>query len=106
MLSALTPGGRPAARPAQPAGRGRRPARSSAVRPAAILEATRAPSPSRSAASPNKSSLADELAAKLTYEVGAAPGAPLTPITVYRGVAASVRERLIDGRNATQAHWE
>ena len=98
--------GRPAAPTRRPAGRGRRPA-GSVSRPAAILEATRAPSPSRSGGGPPAAgTLVDELAAKLTYDVGAAPGTPLTPVTAYRGVAASVRERLIDGRNATQAHWE
>ena len=78
-----------------------------ARRPVSVLEATRAPSPSRAAsAATSAAPLAEEIAAKLAHDVGAPPGAPLSPATAYRGVAASVRERLIDGRNATQAHWE
>jgi hypothetical protein len=97
-------------RPALPAARRgaaalRRPT-GTPVRLVAVLETTRAPSPSRAMAPASAAPLAEEIAAKLAHDVGAAPGAPLTPVTAYRGVAASVRERLIDGRNATQAHWE
>ena len=51
-------------------------------------------------------SLAVEIARNLEFGVGAAPGDPLSSRAAYRAVAASVRDRVIERRNATQAHWE
>jgi len=49
--------------------------------------------------------LAREIERNLEFGVGASPGEPLTPRAAYRAVADSVRDRLIERRNATQAHW-
>jgi hypothetical protein len=96
---------------------GRRPTRGRAPRrplggstaPRAVLEATRAPSPSsRKPAADGGAALAAEIKQRLEVDVGADPAAlrSLPAPTAYRGVAAAVREDLIKGRNATQAHWE
>lgn len=51
-------------------------------------------------------SLKGELSRALESDVGAVPGQPLSAKATYRAAAASVRQRLIDARNNTQAHWE
>ena len=51
-------------------------------------------------------SLKGELSSALESDVGAVPGQPLSAKATYRAAASSVRQRLIDARNHTQAHWE
>ena len=51
-------------------------------------------------------SLKGELSRALESDVGAVPGQPLSAKATYRAAAHSVRKRLLDARNHTQAHWE
>lgn len=50
-------------------------------------------------------SIEQDVLSKVSYTIGADPKA-LTPKQAYRGLAWTVRERLIDSFNKTQEYWK